>query len=178
MQHAGPMPVLETPRLVLRPYEASDLDDVAAMYGDREVTAQTFLGYRDRRQVQDLLDEYLAFLGDRGFGMVTIRDRATNRYLGETGLVGTSLGSPGLRYTLARAGWGQGFATEATIPVIADAFGRAGLGRIIAGVKAENKASLRVMEKLGFTWESEVADHGPAFGLFGVTPEAWARRST
>lgn len=170
------MPILYTARLRLQPYEAADLDDLAALYADRDVTAQTFLGYRDRSQAVALLEDYVAGLAERGWGMATIRDRDSNAYLGEVGLVPTWLGAPGLRYTLARAGWGKGIATEASIALIDDAFGRAGFDRMLAGVRADNTASVRIMEKLGFVWQSEVTDHGPPFGLFALTADDWAAR--
>ena len=39
---------LETPRLVLRPYEPGDLDAMAQMFADGEVTAYILLGQRAR----------------------------------------------------------------------------------------------------------------------------------
>jgi RimJ/RimL family protein N-acetyltransferase len=48
---------VETERLRLRPFRASDLDDLAALYGDPEV--MRFLGDgqpRDREQARERLD--------------------------------------------------------------------------------------------------------------------------
>jgi RimJ/RimL family protein N-acetyltransferase len=170
------MPVLETGRLMLRPYEPADIDRMAAMFGDREVTAFTFLGYRTREQTRVVLDEYIAFLEERGWGMLAILDRATGQYLGEVGLFIAPMGTVALRYALARAGWNRGFATEASAAVIDDAFERVGFSKLIAGVKPENGPSLRVVEKLGFTWEEDVTTHGHSFGIFGLTAKTWRAR--
>jgi RimJ/RimL family protein N-acetyltransferase len=66
----GPQPVLETERLILRPYGAGDLDPMAAMFGDPEVTAFTFLGLCNRDQTAAVLADYMSFLADRGYGML------------------------------------------------------------------------------------------------------------
>jgi ribosomal-protein-alanine N-acetyltransferase len=173
LSDVGPMPVVETGKLRLRPYEAADIDGMAAMFGDREVTAFTFLGYRTRNETEVVLDEYMSFVRERGWGMMAMLDKATGQYLGEVGLFIAPMGTVALRYALARAGWNKGYATEASAAVIDDAFGRVGLTKIVAGVKPENGPSLRVVEKLGFTWESDVTTHGHSFGIFGLTAEAW-----
>lgn len=48
---------------------------------------------------------------------------------------------------------GKGYATEAIKTVVEYAFTELGLHRIEANIIPSNKASLRVMEKLGFTYE-------------------------
>jgi ribosomal-protein-alanine N-acetyltransferase len=167
---------METARLRLRPYEPGDIDGMAGMFGDREVTAFTFLGYRTREETQAVLEEYMAFVRDHGWGMLAMLDKSSGAYLGEVGLFLAPMGVVALRYALARAGWNKGFATEASVPVIDDAFGRLGLDKLVAGVKPENGPSLRVVEKLGFTWEDSVTTHGHTFGMFGLTADAWRAR--
>lgn len=171
------MPVLETDRMILRPYEAADIDAMAAMFDDPEVTAFTYLGRRDRAQTQTVLDGYMSFLAEHGWGMLAMLDRTTGEYLGEVGLFVSPMGSVALRYALARAGWGKGYATEASAAVIDDTFDRLGLDRLVAGVKFENPASLRVVEKLGFVYQETVTSGAHTFGLFGITADAWRART-
>lgn len=172
----GPQPVLTTPRLLLRPYAAGDLDAMAGMFGDPDVTAFTFLGYRNREQTAEVLEEYMGFLAAHGYGMLAILDRATGEYLGEAGLFMSPMGVPALRYALVKAAWGRGYAVEASAAVIDDSFERLGLERLIAGVKFENTPSLRVMEKLGFAYEETMTAEGHTFGLFSISREAWRSR--
>jgi ribosomal-protein-alanine N-acetyltransferase len=172
----GRQPVLETHRLILRPYADGDIDAMAEMFGDPEVTAFTLLGRRDRAGTALVLADYMGFLAEHGWGMCAITDRDTGTYLGEAGLFISPMGTVALRYALARAGWNKGYATEASAAVIEDAFGRLGLDRLIAGVKAENVASVRVVEKLGFAYEETVTTHGHTFGIFGLSREAWRAR--
>jgi ribosomal-protein-alanine N-acetyltransferase len=173
----GSQLVLATERLTLRPYASTDIEAMAAMFDDPEVTAFTYLGRRNRVQTQAVLDEYMAFLAENRWGMLAILDRATGEYLGEVGLFVSPMGTVALRYALARAGWGKGIATEASAAVIEDTFGRLGLPKLVAGVKFENPASLRVVEKLGFIYEETISSGGHTFGLFGLSAAAWQIRA-
>jgi [ribosomal protein S5]-alanine N-acetyltransferase len=65
-----------------------------------------------------------------------------------------------LGYDLARSWWGQGLMTEALAEIIRYGFERMGLNRIEALVVPENVASLRVLEKLGFSREGLLREVG------------------
>jgi RimJ/RimL family protein N-acetyltransferase len=92
----------------------------------------------------------------RGFGQWCVELR------GEAGLIGFA----GLReieatpdvellYGLAPAQWGRGFATEASRAVLAYGFETAGLARIAGRTDTPNRASARVLERLGMRFEAE-----------------------
>jgi ribosomal-protein-alanine N-acetyltransferase len=166
---------LETARLLLRPYRLEDLDDIAEMLGDLEVGAHTFLGPRDRQQTAEVLAGYLSFTAERGYGMLAIFDRQTNQYLGECGLV-APIGPLALRYALARRAWGKGYATEASVAVLDDAFYDLGLRRLVAGVVPANAASKKIMAKLGFSEFDAVTVAGHEFTLFELTADVWKAR--
>ena len=54
-----------------------------------------------------------------------------------------------LGYRLRRAAWGQGYATEGAGALIRKGFEEWGVQRVVASTYEENRASRRVMEKLG-----------------------------
>jgi RimJ/RimL family protein N-acetyltransferase len=174
-------PVLETARLRLRPYEAGDLDAMAEMFGDPEVTAFTYLGRQDREGTARVLTEYREFHLANGFGMYAILDGATGDYYGEAGLfvppAAASAEFLALRYALNRAAWGKGIATEASSAVIEDAFGRLEKPAIIAGVVPDNLPSMRVMDRLGFARGPEVTSGAHTYAVFTLTREAWRSRT-
>jgi RimJ/RimL family protein N-acetyltransferase len=167
---------LETPRLVLRPYGPGDLDAMAEMFADAEVTAYTLLGQRARAETAQVLEDYKGFLAERGYGMLAIIDLETRQYLGEVGLFVSPMGPLALRYALARAAWGRGIATEASAAVIEDTFDELGLHRLLAGVIAANLASIRVVEKLGFVFDREVDAGGKQFNLYALSKQSWAAK--
>jgi RimJ/RimL family protein N-acetyltransferase len=61
-------------------------------------------------------------------------------------------GWPGLEvgWTLRRAHWGRGYATEAARAVLAEAFGPLGIRRVVAITREANHGSRNVLGKLGF----------------------------
>ena len=52
--------------------------------------------------------------------------------------------------------------------VLSDAFGRLELSRIVAVALRENRASTRIMDKLGMIYEEEVVHHGFRVVLYSI----------
>jgi ribosomal-protein-alanine N-acetyltransferase len=71
------------------------------------------------------------------------------RYIGSCGLTGNR-SRPHLAYYIAPSYWGQGLSTEAARAFIDIGFSRLHLGRIMADVERGNRASERILRKLGF----------------------------
>jgi ribosomal-protein-alanine N-acetyltransferase len=69
-------------------------------------------------------------------------------------------------WSVAPERWGEGFATEAAASSIAWGFDRIGLAEIVSFAMVENAASLRVMEKLGMTYEREFPRAGLPHALY------------
>ena len=65
-----------------------------------------------------------------------------------------------LGYRFMKRYWGQGIATEAGQACLHLGFDVLALPRIIALVLPENKASIRVLEKLAFQYEKDVDEEG------------------
>jgi [ribosomal protein S5]-alanine N-acetyltransferase len=61
-------------------------------------------------------------------------------------------------YCLDDKAWGQGFATEAAGAVLQWAFGTLDLNRVQSGADTRNRASERVLEKLGFVREGTLRE--------------------
>lgn len=157
MQTSAPLPILRSPRLVLRPFEAADAPRVQRLLNDEDVAKQTltiphpypdgaaaeWIAKHDAwraagKQVIWAITREGAVVGAMGLHMVAAHHRA------EVG------------YWVAREAWGQGIATEALRMVIAHGFDVMGLHRIEAHHYPENPASGRVMEKAGMTREGQL----------------------
>jgi RimJ/RimL family protein N-acetyltransferase len=67
-------------------------------------------------------------------------------------------------YSLARAHWGQGYASELARGLLAFGFETLGLHRIWAIVEPDNLASAHVLEKAGMRREGHLRDHRHAKG--------------
>lgn len=83
-------------------------------------------------------------------------------------------------YSLARAHWGRGYATELARGLLRFGFETLGMHRIWAIVEPENAASARVLEKLGMQREGRLRDHRYAKGrwrdsvLYAILAPEWA----
>lgn len=71
--------------------------------------------------------------------------------------------------------WGKGYATEVVQRVIKYAFDELKLDKIIAETQKKNKASIKVLEKLGMTFESEVTRHNETQVIYGIQSKLRSR---
>lgn len=159
---------IEAGRLVLRRPLASDAHAVFARYaGDPAVTR--FLGWRTHRSVLDTQVFLLccdAAWQQAGVGPYLIQSREDGQLLGSTGLRLLSSQQAATGYVLARDAWGQGYATEA-LRAMRDLALRLGVLRLTAVCHPDHRASLRVMQKCGFTRDGTLRAHTrfPNLGL-------------
>ncbi|MBL8959698.1 MAG: GNAT family N-acetyltransferase [Gemmatimonadetes bacterium] len=145
------IPRLETPRLLLRPFGASDLDDLAAMLGDPVV--MRFLGDgvpRDRADSWRQLTSILGHWALRGFGLWALERREDGAFLGWAGHLQHE-GWPGfeLAYSLAPSHWGQGYAREAAATALGYAQETLQRETVISIIRPDNARSIRVATALG-----------------------------
>jgi ribosomal-protein-alanine N-acetyltransferase len=165
-------PTLETERLLMSPITEGDLDDVAALYADADV--MRFIGLRGpltREQTQ----ERVAFMVDHwrkhGFGMWLLRLKDGGDFVGRCGLrYLDNSDEVELGYTLAKAHWGRGFATESSRAVVRHAFDVLKLPRLVAIADPANTASVNVMKKLGMTFERVGHFYGSECVLYALGP--------
>lgn len=168
--------VLDTRRLVLRPFEAADGDALYTLYGDPAVMAIRKIGTQSRGQS----DQQLAAICDnwarRGFGLWAVHDRATGRFIGECGLREhrPDGGDIELSYGLVPAAWGRGFATESAIAVVDIGFQSIGLERILGIAAASNAASKHILHRLGFRADHRSGDADAGVVRMVLTRADWA----
>ncbi len=154
--------MIETPRLVLRPWRRSDFAAFADQNADPVV--MRFLGGPLTRADSDAyVERAMQHLADHGFGKWAIELPGVAPFIGAVGLshirIETSF-TPAVEvaWRLHRDYWGQGYATEAARASIDDGFNRAGLSEIVAMTALPNLPSQRVMQRLGMTRSIEF-DH-------------------
>ena len=161
---------LETERLILRPPVPEDAEALAPMYGDAEVMrylgdGRTLTPEETERSVQRMIDAWAA----DGFGLFTTVRKEDETVIGRVGLIvwnpetwqttRAANGGPTeleVGYTLGRAFWGRGYATEAAGAVRDFALEGLGASRLIALIIYGNDASENVARKLGFEHERDI----------------------
>ena len=145
------LPVLRTPRLLLRPYRSDDVDDVLAYATDPEWNR--YLGVPEpytRRSAEEFVARCILVDGETRFEWAIVHE---GRVSGGISLRVYGSGSAEMGYSIARPLWGRGLTTEAATAVIAHGFEKLGLARIQAAADIRNEGSWRVMEKLGMERE-------------------------
>lgn len=172
-------PVLETPRLRLRPFTREDQPDHTQLYGDPEVTRYLgggpFEGAEIQTRSRRAIDLFVGHWVSHGFGVWAVLDRATGRFIGQCGLSRLpDLGEVEVLYALERGAWGRGLASEAARAAVRHGFEVVGLERIIALVRPANAGSRRVLGTLGMTLDGVLELQGQPALRYVLTRAAWA----
>ncbi|WP_417583736.1 GNAT family N-acetyltransferase [Pelagibacterium sp.] len=154
-----PVPVLHTERLVLRGHTASDFADVHALWSDPQVVE--FITGKPSTQLESQvrLLRYIGHWAAYGFGYWHVEEKHTGDSVGDVGfgalkrdMTPPVSGEPEIGWVLATRHHGKGYATEAARAVLGwgdKHFGSTGTFCIF---HPDNLGSIRVGEKLGFTF--------------------------
>jgi RimJ/RimL family protein N-acetyltransferase len=145
------IPTLTTPHLVLRAFTEEDVDAMHRILGGEGVLRYfppTDPPSRDR--VQRMILGLLRHWDERGYGLWAVESRPNGELMGRCGLQYLAeLDEVEVDFILGRAFWGQGFGTEAARASVRYGFEELGLDRVVGIAHVENRASQRVLEKLG-----------------------------
>lgn len=152
---------LRTARLVLRPYEPSDLAFITDLMGREDVCR--YLPWPPMRpdQARAKLEQRLAQTGvapEHEAMVPAAVEAATGRVVGEFMLRARSSepGNGEIGWSVHPEFQGRGFATEGARELLRVGFEDLGLHRIRAGADPRNVASIRVMERLGMRREAHL----------------------
>jgi ribosomal-protein-alanine N-acetyltransferase len=149
---------LITERLRLRAFRATDVDAILADRRD-DSWAADFPSEGDRVIADMLSRTGLPAPGDRRYGIRLIVEGDSGKLVGGVGFFGPpENGGVEIGYGVVGSREGRGYATEAVAAMVADATSDPLLTHIRAGVELSNPASIRVLEKNGFTEDSRNDD--------------------
>jgi RimJ/RimL family protein N-acetyltransferase len=153
------MEVLETERLRLTPLTEADLDDLVELDADPEVRRRVdphgIIIPADAGERRTYEWERLVLPG----GYYGVRERVGNAFVGWFQLEAAPdrEGEAELGYRFRRNAWGLGYATEGARALVGHALDVLGYQRVFAHSLNDNRASIRVLEKVGLTpvgpWE-------------------------
>jgi RimJ/RimL family protein N-acetyltransferase len=157
------MSVLETERLILRPFRENDLDELLALSHEGAGTPRTQEETRERlRRAVSHWEEY-------EIGHWALLHKEDGGFIGRCGVAyPEGPGDAELSYALVKRYWGQGLATEAVRRVLQYAFDVAGLPRVVGVALAENLASQRVMLRAGLSFRRFMQYDGKEAVLYAI----------
>jgi RimJ/RimL family protein N-acetyltransferase len=171
---------LRTKRLLLRPYRQSDAEDLQRLAGEFDVAKGTLCmphPYEDGMAEAFIQAQEKAIAEGEVFNVGIFLPKP-EELIGGIGLeVKKEHDTAELGYWIGKPYWGNGYCTEAVRAIVDFGFTVLGLRRIFAEHFADNPASGRVLEKLGFSYEGCRRKHLKRFGkiqdvkLYGLLRE-------
>lgn len=166
-------PWLQTGRLALRRFTIDDLDTLARLFADPEVT-RYLGGVKDRATTEVQLHGRILDYYEQhpGLGVWATIERVSGRVAGFH-VLNHIQGETDLQvgYALFTEHWGKGYATEMAIALLRHGYGTLGLPQVNAITDLGNVASQRVLLKAGLERKGERAFAHPAYAASG--PMAW-----
>lgn len=165
--------VLQIDGFTMRPLQSLDLEALASIWADPEVTR--FLPSRgvpiSEESTEKALQSFIHHWQQREYGVWAIVENSSSQTVGYCGLrYLDELNEVEVLYGLAKAYWGRGIATQAAKAAVAYGFDVAHLDKLIALMLSENLASKRVMEKAGLQYEKPIHIFGLDALYYSVKP--------
>jgi RimJ/RimL family protein N-acetyltransferase len=128
------------------------------MHQDERVMAHIG-GLRSAEQTTEYMKHNLAHWAEHGYGIWILRERATGCFAGRGGLRNVVLGGKDeveVAYGLMPEFWNKGLTTEFVRAVVRIGFSDIGFSSLACVTQRDNMASLRVLKKTDFHFESDV----------------------
>ncbi len=145
--------IIETERLLLRKFEIIDARFFLKLNSDWEVMKYTgddaFENLEEARDLIKNYDHYDQF----GYGRWTVVLKEDQMPIGWCGLKNhPDEGYIDLGYRFPQKSWGKGYATESALACVEYGFNTLEMNEIVGRTAQANKASIRVLEKVGMTF--------------------------
>jgi [ribosomal protein S5]-alanine N-acetyltransferase len=163
-------PILETPRLVLRPLRLEDAPVVTRLAGRREIADTTIViphPYLEEH-AREFIRSHIGPDGTNKEAVFAVTLKADGQLIGVIGLseIDPDHSKAEMGFWVAVECWGKGYATEAASAALRFGFATLHLNRIYAHHMVRNPASGRVLEKIGMKREGLLRQRLRKWGVF------------
>ncbi|MDP9300980.1 MAG: GNAT family N-acetyltransferase [Actinomycetota bacterium] len=164
MNLGKPVSVVETERLLLRPFTPADFSALYAYQSRTDVTRYLLWDARTEDQIRQALDTKIratAIASEGDFLALAAELKETGAVVGDftLELFSAEHACGELGYIIHPDHHGRGYATEGGRAVLSIAFAELGLHRVIGRLEPRNAASARVLEKLGMRREAHFVEN-------------------
>lgn len=153
---------IETPRLVLRPWELDDALAAYAIYGAPEVArwlCPALPPIPDAMVMRHVLAAWIAESDPTGLplGRWAITENTAGDVIGGVALLPLPPGGTDLEigWQLSPNAWGYGYGAEAGHAVAHQAFENPGISEVFAVVRPENRRGVATARRVGMEWVGE-----------------------
>jgi len=149
--------IIRTKRLILRPWQESDLESFAQLNADPRVM-EYFPSVLSRKESDDLARRIIAKFEEQKWGLWAASVPDVADFIG---FIGLSIPSFETHFTpavevgwrLAFDQWGNGYATEGAKAALAYGYETLQLPEIVSFTAEQNMRSRRIMEKIGMQYD-------------------------
>ena len=165
------IPTVTTSRLKLRPFYEEDAARLHEILSEEDILRYfPSPGTPTLDQIRKLIANQLRHWEEHGFGWWAVEPIGEDQLIGWNGLQYLpDTDEIEVGYLLSRSYWNRGLATEGARAGLEFAFGKLDLKQVVAIVHPENRASQRVIEKLGMRFTEETEYFGMAVYRYEIT---------
>lgn len=148
--------IFETERLLMRPFRTDDAEPMFKNWANDPEVAKyvTWSPHGEIGVTEQLISMWVKQDSEPYFFQYVITEKGLDEPIGSLGVVRVVDKIPEIGYCLSRSRWGKGYMTEACMGLMNVLFGL-GFDEIHIEAIKENKRSLRVVEKCGFSYIGE-----------------------
>ena len=172
------IPTLETNRLIMRSFRASDIDDYTAMVSHPDVSPFISVSGEpmDRLEAWKHMATAMGHWALRGFGIWAIEEKTSGQFVGRSGLHYPETWPGGeVGYALVRKHWGKGYATEAVCAARDYAFEKLNWNEVISIIRPNNTRSIAVAKRIGETFKETWTIQGVKTHVYAITRADWEK---
>jgi RimJ/RimL family protein N-acetyltransferase len=163
------------------------LDDAEAVYrivGDDAVTHWLSFDSRSRAEAAKMVHAIVASAQAKDRSEYYLAIDLAGDLIGFMRLAFTGVRAAKLGYAARADCWGRGYVTDASKAMLDFAFRDLHLHRVSAAIGPDNRASVAVVKRLGFSYEGRIRDHVWTNNcwrdslLYSLLSDEWIRLST
>jgi [ribosomal protein S5]-alanine N-acetyltransferase len=156
------IPNLKTDRLLLRPYDISDVPRLIELLKDKEIsdTSPTIpYPYGEREAVEWIVGQFI-YTNSGRFLTYAVVSKKTDELIGSISLtINPEEKNAEIGFWMGKAFWKKGYCTEAAKSIMDYVFETRDINKIYGECMSDNQASSGVLKNLGMTFNTKVEKH-------------------
>ncbi|MEB2302257.1 GNAT family N-acetyltransferase [Lysinibacillus xylanilyticus] len=153
---------IHTKRLFLRKMKMADSYSLFKIWSDPEVTKfMNIINFTHEEQTKEMIELFDQLAEEHKAIRLTIIEKESNEIIGSCGFNSFDVerATAEIGYDFAKAHWGKGYASECISALIDYAFTTLSISKIEAKIEPGNSNSIKVVEKLNFTFEGTFQEY-------------------
>lgn len=164
------MKITQTKRLYLREFQLTDASNLYLLNADPDVIR--FTGdpaFKDIEDAKSFIANYKDYK-EHKVGRWAVINTETDEFLGWCGLKYTpKTNEYDIGFRFFQKYWNKGYATESSLACLQLGFKKFNLSKIVGRAMKDNIGSIKVLEKIGLTYEGKIKLSGKEGSLYSIT---------